>query len=378
MPDGHRGSSLVVLHVNTQRGWRGGERQTLWLAEALHRLGHRSIVAARAGDELARRVSASGLELVEIDPAFEGDPRAAMTLRRTVREQRVDVVHAHAAHATGLSALALVRLDEPPLVVTRRMDIPLRANVGTRWKYGRVRAVIAISRAAAAALESSGVAAERIHIVPSGIDLDRSLTPAGSDTLAGIGIPEGVPLVVQVGQLAGDKDPVTFVRAMAAVRARVPDARGLLVGDGPLRPVVEREIAALGLGESVRLAGYRTDADALLAAADVVTLTSRREGLGSVLLDALAAGRPVVATNAGGIPDAVFEDETGFLVPTGDAAALGAAIANVLRDPMLSERLSAAALLRAQEFGMQSIAKRTLDVYRLAMAGTLSRSRLLA
>lgn len=364
VPDETNGRRLTVLHVNTQRGWRGGERQTVWLASALERLGHRSLVAARAGDELAARAAASGLQVLPLSPGFEADPRAALQLRRVIRGHEVNVVHAHAAHAVALGALATAGRRGPPLVVTRRMDIPLRSNLGTRWKYGSASAVIAISRATADALRASGIPAERVRLVHSGVDMARQVAPASRDTLVSLGIPDTVPLLVQVGQLAGDKDPVTLVRAVAHARSAVPLLHALMVGDGPLRHDVERAIEEAGLQGVVRLAGYRNDADALLAAADIVTLTSRREGLGSVLLDALALGRPVVATRAGGIPDAVFENETGFLSEPGDAAALGDAIAMLLRDRELWARMSQASLERAREFSMEAIARRTLEVYR--------------
>lgn len=368
VPDEANGRRLTVLHVNTQRGWRGGERQTIWLASALERLGHRSVVAARASDELATRAAASGLQVLSLSPGFEADPLAALQLRSAIRLHGVDVVHAHAAHAVAIGALATVGRGGPPLVVTRRMDIPLRSNVGTRWKYGRASAVIAISRATADALRASGIPAERVRLVHSGIDMTRQVVPASRETLASLGIPDKVPLVVQVGQLAGDKDPVTLVRAVAHARSAVPLLHALMVGDGPLRPDVERAVEEAGLQDVVRLAGYRNDADALLAAADVVTLTSRREGLGSVLLDALALGRPVVATRAGGIPDAVLENETGFLAEPGDAAALGDGIAMLLRDPELWTRMSQSSLARAREFSMEAIARRTLEVYRSVLA----------
>src|SRR5690606_30403128 len=279
VPDEANSRRLVILHLNTQRGWRGGERQTLWLARAMERLGHRSIVAARGDDELARRAAECGVQVVSVAPAFEGDPRAAAKLRRVIREHHVDVVHAHAAHAVAVGALATIGMPRTPLVVTRRMDVPLRQNVGTRWKYGRARAVIAISGAVARALESSGIPASRVHLIPSGVELERRLVPASATALAELGVPAGSPIVVQAGQLDGDKDPSPFVRASAELRKQIPGAHGVLVGEGPLRSEVEREIASLALQESVHLAGYRTDADALIAAADVVTLTSTREGL---------------------------------------------------------------------------------------------------
>ena len=359
---------LTVLHVNTQRGWRGGERQTLWLASALERLGHRSVVVARGGEELAKRAAAAGLQLIELSPRFEGDPLAAFALRKAARRLGADIVHAHAAHAVAVGALATIGAGGAPLVVTRRMDTPLRANAGTRWKYGRASAIIAISHAVARSLESSGIPPAVIRIVHSGVDLEREVAPASRAMLGGLSIPHDAPLVVQVGQLAGDKDPMTLVRAMSHVRQVLPAACALLVGDGPLRAEVERLIAELGLGEAVKLAGYRRDADSLLAAARVATLTSRREGLGSVLLDALAFGRPVVATRAGGIPDAVFDGETGFLVEAGDAPEFGAAIVRLLQDDDLWQRMSGASRERAREFGMDAIAVRTMDVYESVLA----------
>jgi glycosyltransferase involved in cell wall biosynthesis len=150
---------------------------------------------------------------------------------------------------------------------------------------------------------------------------------------------------------------------MARVRELVPNARGLLVGDGPLRGDVEREIASLELGDTVHLAGYRTDADEILAAADVATLSSREEGMGSVLLDALAFGRPIAATQAGGIPEVVTEGETGLLAPVGDSRSLGGCIARLLKDPTLAERISAAARRRAADFSVEVMTDRTLLVY---------------
>src|SRR5438045_1970313 len=122
---------ITVLHVDTERGWRGGERQALWLAEGLVRLGHRSIVAARPGDELARRAERAGLPVVGCEPMAELDPFTATTLRRVIRHEGVDVVHAHTGHAVALAALA-ARGTGAKMVLTRRVDFPLRRNRVTR------------------------------------------------------------------------------------------------------------------------------------------------------------------------------------------------------------------------------------------------------
>lgn len=354
---------LSILHVDTERGWRGGERQALWLAEALARRGHRSAVAARLGQPFAERAARAGLDVEPCSPAFEFDPVAVLRLRGVIRRRRVQIVHAHTGHAVALAALATIGTDAR-MVLTRRVDFKLSANPGSRWKYGRADAVIAISKAVAAALVESGIAEGRIEIVPSGVDLTRVFTAAASATLAELGVAVGKPLVVQVSQLVGHKDPLTFVRAIAHVRREVPDVQAVLVGEGHLRPAVESELARLELAGTLHLAGYRTDADSLLAAADVVTLSSKEEGLGTVVLDAMSMGKPVVATAGGGIPEMVQDGISGLLSPVGDAPHLGAAIASVLKDQSLAARLSAGARSRVRDFSVERTADLTLEVYR--------------
>jgi glycosyltransferase involved in cell wall biosynthesis len=332
------------------------------------RAGHGSVIVARPDEPLADRARAAGLEVVPCTPASEADPVAAWRLRREITARGASVVHAHTGHAVALAALAT--LGTPArVVVTRRTAFALKRNWGTRWKYSRAHVVIAISRAVAAALEAGGIPAGRIEVIPSGIDLARAFVPATAATLAALGVPPGVPLVVQVAQLQWEKDPVTFVEAVAVARREVPTLHALLVGEGPLRGEVERRIAVLGLTSAVRLAGYRTDADGLLAAATVATLSSAQEGLGTVLLDALSLGKPTVATRAGGIPEIIVDGVSGLLAPARDPAALGAAIARAIRDAPLAARLAAGGRARAAEFSVERTTERTIAVYE-RLAGT--------
>jgi glycosyltransferase involved in cell wall biosynthesis len=354
--------ALRILHVDTERGWRGGERQTLWLAQELRRRGHHAPIAARRSDSLAHRASEAGVPVVPCSPGFEADPIAVFVLRRAIRRERIDILHAHSAHGVALGALATVG-TRVPLVVARRVDFPLRDNVGSRWKYGRAAAIAAVSEAVARVLERGGIERSRITVVPDATDVHRTIEPASESTLRSLGVSPGRPLVVQVAQLVGHKDPLTFVRAIAAAARKVPTLQALLVGEGPLRPDVERITREAGLGGTLRLTGYRTDADSLLAAATVVCLSSKEEGMGSVLLDALLLGKPVAATRAGGIPEVVENGRSGILSEVGDADALGEAIVRILADKALANRLSVAGRARAAEFSVERMADRTLAVY---------------
>ncbi len=360
--------TLSVLHVDTERGWRGGERQALWLGREMFRHGIVTVMAGRTGEPLLQRSAEAGLETVACEPITELDLRAAWRLRGELIRRDIAIVHAHTGHAVAVAALASAG-TRARMVVSRRVDFPLRRNAATRLKYGRAAAIIAISEAVARVLEASGVPHDLICVVPDGVDLDRRVEAASQETLAALGVPAGSPLVVQVAQLVGHKDPLTFVRAVASARARVPAIQALLVGDGALRGDVEREAARLDLSGTLHILGYRTDADALLAAAGVACLSSREEGMGSVLLDALAFGLPVAATRAGGIPEVIVHGEHGLLAPVGDSAALGDAIAELLLNAALADGMRHRARARADQFSVARMADRTIAVYDRVLRG---------
>src|SRR5690349_11105854 len=265
---------MRVLHVDTERGWRGGERQAFWLARELARRGTDCTIAARADEPMGIRSAKAGLRVVDFGPATEFDPIAAWQLRREILARGIDVVHAHTAHAVAFGALATIGTGAR-LVVSRRADFPLRANVGTRWKYGRAAVIVAVSNAVADVLAKGGVARKRIAVVPDGVDLAREVEPAPPPVLAECGVRGDGPLVVQVSQLVAHKDPVNFVRAMAYANRALPKLQALLVGDGPMRQDLAIEIERLGVENVVHLTGYRTDADSLLAVATVACLSSR-------------------------------------------------------------------------------------------------------
>lgn len=365
--------ALTVLHVDTERGWRGGERQCLWLASAIAAKGHRSIVAARPGEPLAAAALERQLPLLPFSPRGEGDIFAAFRLRQFMRAEKVQIVHAHTAHAVAFGALATIGTDAA-MVITRRVDFRLRPNPFSRWVYGRGKAIIAISSAVADALIASGIPRSKIEIVHSGIDVSRSVQRAPAERLASLGV-RGGPLVVQVAAFVPHKDPVTFVRAMAVVREQIPSVQALMLGEGPLRGEVETTRHELSLDDVIHTPGHVPDAESILISADVATLSSREEGLGTTLLDALYFGVPVAASAGGGIAESIVNGETGLTAPVGDHQGLGLAIIRLLEDRPLAMRLAAAGRARVTEmFSMDRTAAKTLTVYERIMSRTPSTS----
>ena len=206
-----------------------------------------------------------------------------------------------------------------------------------------------------AGLRARTCRAGRTVVIHNGIALDRPRRPSRSAA--------GPVTLLSVGRLRAPKDFRTLLHAMAALDRGT--ARLRIAGDGPDRAELEHEIARLGLGSVVELLGTRDDVDELLAGADVFVLSSASEGLPMSVLEAMAAGLPVVASAVGGVPELVRDGETGALVPPGDSAALASALRTIVADPALRERLGEAGRRRAeQEFSLARFEREHLALYR--------------
>jgi len=323
---------MRIVHLNTERTWRGGELQTLQLARALSQRGHDNWLACRPDLPLARRVADEGLRMFPLSPLLEFDPLAALRLRGFLRKTRADILQAHTGHAVGLGALACAG-TRVKLVATRRVDFPLRKNFLTRWKYDRADAIVCISSRVRAVVLESGVLPEKTALIPSGIDSTGYPSTSDRDRLRrDRGFVPGDLLVVHAAALVPHKDQATLLRAAKRV-ADVTKARFLILGDGPSRSSLETRARDLGLGERVSFLGFRPDVLEWIALSDLFVFSSREEGLGTALLDAMAIGVPSAATSAGGTPDIYGGASASELSPPGDSEALARNMLSVLNDP---------------------------------------------
>jgi glycosyltransferase involved in cell wall biosynthesis len=336
------------VQVDAGREWRGGQNQVRLLCRELASRPDVAVhLVTRAGSELARRTTGATVHPVRWTLSL--DPRAVWRLAGVLTRIRPDVVHAHDAHALQAARWAMRwtyrRALPPAVVVTRRVDFPLRRP----GAWIAADCVIAISGAVRRALEADGVPGGHVRVIPDGVDADETRR-AGRlplDIRHRLGLAPGTPLAVNVAALVDHKDHATLVRAAAAARSARPDLHWAIAGDGPRRAALERQINELGVTANVHLLGYIEEADALIREANVLVMSSREEGLGSVVLQALALGTPVVATRAGGLAEIVPPE---WLVPVGDAAALSARVAFALEHPpavALPERFTTRAVADA-------------------------------
>ena len=368
----------TLYHVDGERGFRGGERQLLYLAAALRANGRRNVVYCRAGEELEAEARRQGFEVRSLPFFCALDLYSGARLAADARRENA-VIHSHTGHAAGVCALA--SLAGIPFVAHRRVDFPVGA-VARIFKYGCAARTIAVSRAIAGILADSGLPEAKIAVVPDGIpvgaeenawcqaDADRYKPPTTEQRntyrrilAEELGIDPATTWIGNLAALVPHKDHDTLLAAAVLVLFKRPDARVIIAGRGPEEPRLAAAVERLGLRGRVLLIGHREDAAPLMKSLDVYVQSSWGEGMGSVLIEAAACGVPRAATTAGGIPEVVADGETGLLVAPRHPEALADAIVRLIDDRALAKRLVEGALSRLPRFGLKRMASEMEDVY---------------
>ena len=299
--------------------------------------------------------------------------RRLWRLLALARAWRPHIVHGLLFHGYVAGA-AVGTLASAPVVVASRRSLghprsrtPHHRAIG--WLANRLTTlVIANSEAVRAqVLRREGLSADRVAVVHNGIDT-RAFEPPPEERVRelrrGLVLDGRWPIVGVVANLIGYKGLEYFLSAWATVVAKHQKAVALLVGDGPLRSSLEAQAGALGLGDTVRFLGHRPDVPALLGLMDLVVQPSLEEGFSNAILEAMGAGKPVVATAVGGTPEAVIDGVTGLLVPARDAVSLAGAMLDVVGSSSESQRLGEAAYRRAREqFEVDVMVRRYEQLY---------------
>jgi glycosyltransferase involved in cell wall biosynthesis len=338
----------------------GGQAVALELARAARTRGDEVSFVAPGHGPFVERAGAEGFGVAFVDVRRTHRLDSALRLARLLRRARADLLHTHALAAGNVVARVGARLAGVPVVAHLHIENHFRAatapvirtldNVTAR----SCARLVAVSDDTRRAYERQGYPRSRIEVVYNGVA-----------TMANGALPHNDPPVIgEIARLCDVKGQRELIRALADI----PSARLVLAGrdleqGGAFQAELEREAARVGVSDRVEF-GFRDDVPALLEQLDVVALPSWTEGLPMVVLEAMAAGRPVVATPVGGTPEVVSDGETGLLVPPRDPQALAAALRRVLEDRGLAERLAAAGRRRVEEhFTLDAMNRRMLELY---------------
>jgi glycosyltransferase involved in cell wall biosynthesis len=358
---------MKIFHVETGCHLYGGALQVQYLMQGLARLGHRNVLLCDRRSPLAQAAQ-DVAKVYACDTRGDLDLPLVGRLWRLLRRERADLLHLHSRRGADLLGGIAGRLAGLPVLLTRRVDnrepralVPL--------KYALFDHVVAISQGIAAVLRADGVPAARISCVPSAVDTDIYRPQRDRAWLAAeTGIAPQQPVIGMVAQLIPRKGHRYLLAALPALLARHPAAQVLLLGRGPLQAQLQADIAAQGLADRVWMMGFRDDLPRLLPCLDLLVHPAEREGLGVSLLQAAACGVPIVASDAGGMPEVV--QENGHLVPPGDVAALAAAMACVLDQPAQAARMGELGRALVQRrFSVAAMVAGNLAVYRKLLGG---------
>jgi glycosyltransferase involved in cell wall biosynthesis len=352
-----------VLHTTKVQGVGGAEQHLLQLLPALRDRGidarFLSLDAGVDADRFHRALDERRVPYERVPCGSDLSPRLARDVTRAVRGSKPDLLHTHMVHADVYGSIA-AHATGTPFVSTRHNDDryllgPFR-YVDRTFMHG-VRCIIAISDAVRRFHVDAGLPANKLVTIHYGLD-DMPSAPS-EITPDETGIPAGAPLVLAIGRLIEQKDHATLIRAFE--RLGHPEAHLAILGWGPL----EEQTRALA-GPNVHVLG-RVEPRDWLARADVFAHSSRWEGFGLVLLEAMLSSLPVVATRVSAVPEIVVDGTTGFLVPPRNDELLAARLGELLADADLRRRFGAAGLERARtEFSVETMTTRTIDVYRAA------------
>lgn len=364
---------MRILHTNMLRGWGGQSNRILTEALGTMESGHAVAFAVPEKSALAAKGVEAGIELM---PGYAMKPpfqlwHSVPDLRRFLRDVRrwkPDLIHLHGSQDTWLAVLAKQFLGRecPPIIRTKHNMFTWHPHPANRWMYRQLDATISISNFIDRQIaEFPGLGDKPRTCIFSVPDLSRleGDHPSIRGELPNAG--EGMFLWGTTGRMRWEKGFDNLLRAFAIVRRERPDAFLVLAGAGSLLGHLQVDAQSLGLGpDAVRFLGFREDIAAILKSLDAYVLSSRSEGLGTAILEALAVGLPVVATDVGGIPDSVRHERTGLLVPPDQPDALAAAMLRLMQDADLRRRLGegAAAMVR-EEFAVENLLRQTIDFY---------------
>jgi glycosyltransferase involved in cell wall biosynthesis len=365
---------LTIALVSTQRLWQGGEEQAWQLACGLRARGHRCLIVARQSSPFAVRLAAGGFVVTPLSGKLPF-PWRLWSLRSTLRRWAVDVVHFNDAHALTLGGLAAFGLSGVATVASRRAAFAVRSPKQYRHLCQRL---LCVSTTAAERCISVGVPPQMVRVVHDGVDPSRMAAGNRDTGRQGLDLhPESI-LLLSVGSLTACKAHADLLDALPLVVAQYPSVHLCIAGSGKEEPTLRARIHNLQLGAHVTLLGHRQDVPDLIQACDLFVFPSREEGLGSTLIDAMLARRPIVTTSGGGILDVVGTPHLGrsdcaWIAPPAAPAELARAILRALAHPDQCATMIEAAEHRARErFTTDHMVDATLCAYYDLLA---SRSR---
>ncbi len=361
---------IKIAHVSASLHYGGKENGVVNLVNGLDpKIFENYIFTYVRGGALALRVDPTRCRVVELGDKLGGDYRLYFKLAREFRRYRIHIAHTH-SWATAMEGIIGAKMARVPIIIhgehgTMKTDTKLHIQIQRRL-WNATDQVLSVSQALRENLHKKfDFSKERIRVVANGVDLSRfDLSRNGVDYKARLGLPPNALVFGAIGRAVPVKAYPILLQAAGLVFSEIPNAHLVLVGDGPLLDELVQSAQDAGILNRVHFLGARKDVPEILRALDVYVLSSESEGMSNTILEAMASGRPVIATAVGGNPELVVDGETGLLVPPNDPAALAVAITKLLREPEQRRQMGVLSRQRIEEkFSLEVMVRHYAEVY---------------
>lgn len=363
-----KNSSIQSLHITTPVNWRGGEQQAFYLIEELLKAEQSVKVLCPNQSVMQQRCEKLSLRA----DTFTGRGIFGFSIAKIIRDIHIkhplDLIHVHDSHAHTASVVAngYFKLNIP-VVVSRRVDFPVSSSILSRWKYNHpnVKKIVCVSEAIRSLTLPSITRENVLEVIYSGVDLNYFSNLQKGKLRAEFSIPSGIKVVMNTSALAEHKDYYTFVDTAKMIYDHNQDVKFFIIGDGSMMEAIKKYIHFHQMDEAILMTGFREDAKELLMDADVFLMTSKTEGLGTSVLDAMACGVPVVATHAGGIPEIIGDTgEYGLMGEVKNPLEMADLCLQLLSDDILAASIATRAKERVNSFSKEYMGQKMLETYR--------------
>lgn len=358
---------LNILHIETEKYWRGGQQQVLYLHEALYKQNFTSVLVCNSKSELQKKTLKKNLPVLEQRMLGEWDIIAAREISRLCKRLKIDIIHAHSAHALSIGIFTKLFYPKAKLVGVRRVDFSVGKNFLSKLKYNNawVNKIVCISDFIKAVLLNDGIDPEKLITIRSGVDINKhDNISIIADFRDQYGIGEQEIILGTVAAFAGHKDYPNLLNAFKLVKEKISITKLICVGDGPLLDQMKKLAGELRISKDVIFLGFRNDIGQLLKVFDIFILASKKEGLGTSIIDALSVGLPIVAAKSGGIPELIEHNKNGILVEPQNYEQLAAALIELMNNKEKQELLRILAKKSAQRFSIENTIEQNIELYK--------------
>lgn len=356
-----------ILHISSPLSWRGGEQQIAYLQAELAVKGIFQIIVCPLDSVMESYCKEHNIRYVSVKKRSSVDLGFAKAVKQICVDENINLMHAHDSHAHTFGVLSKVFYNNPAnTILSRRVDFSVKKSWFSTFKYNHtsIKKIVCVSDAIKQIMLPAIADKSKLTVVHSGIDFAKFSTKKTSRLRTEYSLDPTLPIIANVGALAQQKDYFTFIDTAVILKQKGIKANFLGIGEGAQRAQIVAYAKDKGVADNFTLTGFRKDIAALFSEIDILLFSSETEGLGTTILDAFATKVPVVATDAGGIPELVKHLETGYLGKVKNPESLAEGVALLLNKPETKTQWVENAYRFVQNFSKAETAAKTLAIYR--------------